>query len=202
VVGQSAGCGYALAIAALHPHRVTAVATGGGSVSFEPGEASWDQLSDVEKRGVSLIGVDDDEAERLLAAPDAQAMDNLDLDDVALEAVWRDALSPADQRTLDSGFAAILVATMRESLRQGQVGWARDNVVRMGTWPIAFGDISCPVTLWYGEQDTLPHESVAWLRQRLPQATAHVLPDRGHFVAFDEWPRVLLSLGLIASMGA
>jgi pimeloyl-ACP methyl ester carboxylesterase len=197
VVGQSAGCGYALAVAALHPRRITAAATGGGSVSFEPGEASWDLLSDAEKQGVSLIGIDDDEAERLLAAPDIPMVDALGLDDVALETFWRDVLSPADQRTLDSGFAAALfVATMRESLRQGQVGWARDNVVRMGTWPIAFGDISSPVTLWYGEQDTLPHESVAWLQQRLPHATAHVLPDRGHLVVFDEWPQVLRSLGL------
>ncbi len=196
VFGQSAGCGYALATAALNPDRVTAAATGGGSVSIEPGNPWWDLLSDGEKEGLLLIGVDDGEAERLLAAADAEMMDTLELDDVALEDFWRGILSPADQRTLDSGFDAILVASTRESLRQGQVGWARDNVVRMGTWPISFSDISCPVTLWYGEQDSLPHESVAWLQQRLPHATAHVMPNRGHFVAFDMWSDVLTELGL------
>jgi pimeloyl-ACP methyl ester carboxylesterase len=195
-VGQSAGCGYVLAIAALHPDRVTSVATTGGSLPYEPSNAWWEQLSEGEKVGIGLIGIDDEQARRLLAERDVEFMDVLELDDDGLAAFWRRTVSPADLRTLDAGFGWLLVATMRESLRQGQGGWARDNVVRMGPWHFAMDQIRCPVSVWYGDEDSYPEQRVAWLRERIPHAEARILLDRGHMVAFDEWHQVLESLGL------
>ena len=53
--GQSSGVGYALAIAATFPDRVTAVQPGGGGRPFEPGMTAWDALSDGEREGIQLV---------------------------------------------------------------------------------------------------------------------------------------------------
>jgi pimeloyl-ACP methyl ester carboxylesterase len=196
VVGQSSGAPYALATAALRPERLTAVATGGGAATFGPDVPWWDTLSDGEKQGVALIGVDDAEAERLLAEADEPSMASLDLDDRAFLSHWRGQFGPADQRYVDGPYGPRLAATVRESLRQGQAGWARDNLVRMGTWPFDPGRIRCRVTLWYGEQDNWA--AGKWVADRVPNAELHVLPDRGHLALFEEWDQVLddLAIGL------
>ena len=191
VIGQSSGSAYAWATAALHPDRVTAVATGGGDVPFEPGTSRWGRLSEAEQKGVSLIGTDDVEAERLLAQPDLPFMDLLKLSDGELELAWKNEVGSADKRTMANGFGAVIVKTMRESLRQGQVGWARDNVVRMGPWRFDHGAIKCPATQWYGEQEEQALENAAWVTARLPSVLTRIVPDRGHFVIFDDWDDVM-----------
>lgn len=198
VTGMSAGVGYALAIAALHPDRVTAVATAGGGAPFTPGTKAWESLSAGEQRGAALVDIDDDEAGRLLAEDDKRYLELLDLDDAGLEAAWRDLMVPADQRALDTkGWGQLFVASVRESLRQGQAGWARDNVVRIARWDFDVTGIRCPATFWLGEQDTpAALEGGEWLVTRLPHGLLRVLPDHGHLVAIERWDEVLDSLGV------
>lgn len=196
VVGQSSGAPYALAVASLRPDRLTAVATGGGAATFAPDLPWWDRLSDGEKQGVSLIGVADDKAERLLAEADLPSMEALDLDDAAFLAYWRSQFSPADQRYVDERFGPLLTKTVRESLRQGQAGWARDNIVRMGPWAFDPGRIHCPTTVWFGEQDTW--QAGKWVADQVADAELHVLPERGHLAIFEEWDQVLDDLGVEA----
>jgi len=194
VVGQSSGAPYALGVASLRPDRVTAVATGGGAATYAPELPWWEHLSDGEKQGVSLIGVDDGEAERLLAEADRPSMEALALDDAALLALLRSQFSPADQRYIDDRFGPPLTKAVRESLRQGQAGWARDNVVRVGRWTFDLGKIACRTTVWFGEEDTW--QAGKWVADQIATADLHVLPDRGHLVIFQEWDRVLDDLGL------
>ena len=196
VFGQSSGAGYALATAAAHPDRVTAVATGGGGGPFEPGTRRWEHLSEGEKRGVALVGIDDTEAERLLAEADKSIVYQLTLDDEEIAAAWFDAASPADKRVLTAGLGRLLVPTIRESLRQGQAGWARDNVVRMARWDFDLAAIRCRVTFWMGEEDGGNVEAAPWLVAGVPHAELRVLADQGHFVAFERWGDVLTSLGV------
>jgi pimeloyl-ACP methyl ester carboxylesterase len=197
VMGQSAGVGYALATAATHPDRVTAVATAGGGAPYEPGTKYWDSLSAGEQRGAALVGIDDDEAERLLAEEDKRYVELLDLDDAGLEAAWSDLMVPADQRALETnGWGQLFVASVRESLRQGQAGWARDNVVRIARWDFDVTAIRCPATFWLGEQDIPALEGGEWLAARIPHGTLRVLPDHGHMVAVERWDDVLDSLGV------
>jgi pimeloyl-ACP methyl ester carboxylesterase len=193
VIGQSAGAPYALAAAALYPDRVTAVATGGGPAPFHPESPWWANLSVGEQEGVRLLGIDDDRANDLLAHADLPAMDALALNDDGLLSFWFDLLGPADRRYLDARLGPRFVATVRESLRQGQTGWARDNVVWMGAWAFELADIRCQTTLWYGDEDHWqPGE---WVAARVPKAALRVLPDRGHLVMFEEWDQVLDDLG-------
>ena len=194
VVGQSAGAAYALAAGALRGERVSAVATGGAGAPFSPDEPWWAHLSDGERRGVLLIGTDDDDAERLLAEADLPYVQALDEDDEGLLAFWHAHLAPADRRYCDSGFGPYLVRSVRESLRRGQAGWARDNLVRMGPWAFDPATVSVPTTVWVGEQDYVP--ASAWVHALVPRSVLHVVVDRGHFVIFEEWDSVLDDLGL------
>jgi len=118
----------------------------------------------------------------------------LDLDDEALLSYWRGQFGLADQRYLDDRFGPLLVASVRESLRQGQAGWARDNVVRMGRWSFDPGQIRCPTAVWFGEEDNWP--AGKWVVDQVPKAELHVLPKRGHLVLFEDWDRVLDELGV------
>lgn len=194
--GSSSGVGFALAIAATFPDRVTAVATGGGGRPFEPGTTAWDALSEGEREGVQLVDTDDLEAERLLAEADRPTLDLLQLDDDGIVAAFAGMAGPADKRALDDGFGRVIAPTVRESLRQGQAGWARDNVVRMGPWHFDLGAIRCPTTIWLGVQDALNVEGGPWLGERIPHARVNILEDHGHFVIFELWDQVLDSLGV------
>jgi pimeloyl-ACP methyl ester carboxylesterase len=194
VVGQSAGAAYALAAGALRPDRVSAVVTGGAGAPFSPDEPWWAQLSEAEQRGVRLIGTDDDEAERLLAEADLPYVRILDEDDDGLLAFWHAHLAPADRRYCDSGFGPYLVRSVRESLRPGQAGWARDNLVRMGPWSFDPATVAVPTTVWVGEQDYVP--TSAWVHAVVPRSVLRVLADRGHFAILEEWDAVLDDLGL------
>ena len=194
VFGQSSGVPYALATAAELADRVSAVATAGGGMPFRPGTESWERLTEGEKQGVLLAGIDDVEAERLLAEADLPTVDQLGLSDDEIEAAWAASLPPPDQRVLRTGFGRLIGPTMRECLRQGQVGWARDNLVRMPHWEFDLGAIRCPATIWVGDQDTGNVEGARWLSHHVPGAVLRALPDQGHFVAFELWDDVLDSL--------
>jgi pimeloyl-ACP methyl ester carboxylesterase len=59
VFGQSAGGPYALACAALLDARVISVGVGGSGVPFVEGTTWHAALSEQEREGLSLVGIDD-----------------------------------------------------------------------------------------------------------------------------------------------
>ena len=127
----------------------------------------------------------------MLAEPDSVFVDVLSQDDDAVLALWRSISSPADESLLaDPEAAALVAATHRESLRQGQKGWARDNVLRMPRWDVDLAAVKAPTSLWYGEQDAVANGR--WLKGQIPHADLVVLADQGHFSAlFQGWGRVV-----------
>jgi pimeloyl-ACP methyl ester carboxylesterase len=201
VVGQSSGTGHALAVAAYLPQQVTAVATNGGGKPFEPGTPDWERLSEGEQRGVLLVGVDDAEAERLLSEPDQESINpQLAMTDDQIEEFWMSHSPAADQRVLrameEAGFGHLLPQTIREAVRHGYAGWARDNVVRMPRWDSDLSAIRCPATFWIGDQDKGNVAGAKWLKQQVPHGELRLLPDHGHFLAFELWDEVLDSVGV------
>lgn len=196
VFGQSSGVPYALATAVFLPDRVTAVATGGGMMPFFPGSAGFASLSEGEQRGVTLAGVDDAEAQRLLAEADLPTVQQLTLTDEEIEAAWVPHLSPADQRVFAAGFGRLIGPTMREALHQGQIGWARDNLVRMPRWDLDLHAVGVPATIWIGDEDASNVEGARWLGSEVPGAALRELPDHGHFIGLELWDEVLDSLGV------
>lgn len=197
VVGQSSGCGHAFATAVHAPDRVSAVAVGGGSVPYLPGTGRWELLHDEDRAGLALVGVDDAEAERLLAVHDEEFLRvALAMGDDELAASWSDWLEPDDRRVLAAGLDRQLVAGTRECARQGMAGWGRDNVVRMPAWPFRLRALRCPAVAWYGAGETVAAESAAWLREQEDRIEVRWVEGAAHLVMFERWDEVLDSLGL------
>jgi pimeloyl-ACP methyl ester carboxylesterase len=193
VLGFSAGSAAAVATAALHPDRVTALGISGGAAPFPDIPEELASLSDAERRALDMVATDEEEAERLLAAPDRAFLEVLGGPDEAVIDLWRSVLGPADRELLDDPrFAAFFATTHRESLRQGQRGWARDNVVRMPRWPIDTSRIEAPSWFWYGEQDAVG--SGTWLKSRIAHGELVVRPEMGHFVVFQDWDLIVRTL--------
>ena len=187
VLGFSSGSAAAVTTASLHADRVTAVGIVGGAAPFPEVPEELEKLSDQERQAIALVQRDEDEAERLLAEPDRVFVDVLSNDDNAVRGLWRSISPPADVSLLgDAEFASLLVATHRESLRQGQRGWARDNVVRMPRWAVDVSQVKAPAWFWYGEQDAVANG--AWLKKRLPHGELVVLSGEGHLSAlYRHW---------------
>jgi pimeloyl-ACP methyl ester carboxylesterase len=194
VLGFSAGAAAAAVTAALYPGHVTALGVVGGHAPFPEVPEALAELSDSERRALELVTEDENEAERLLAEPDRVFVDVLTQGAAAIKALWC-AVSPAADRRLfdDPAFAHVVLMTHRESLRQGQRGWARDNVVRMPRWNVDLAMVTAPSWFWYGEEDTVAHG--AWLKSQIPHADLRVLRDHGHFsVLHHDWPAIVSTL--------
>jgi pimeloyl-ACP methyl ester carboxylesterase len=79
-------------------------------------------------------------------------------------------------------FATHYRQALSEGFAQGASGYARDLTLAMSPWPVALGEITVPVQLWYGAKDTSPVHSPdlgAGLAIRLPQVSRTVFDEDG-----------------------
>ena len=182
VFGHSAGSRFALAGAAALGDRVRCVgcASGAGPIREVPG--AFDELDAADRAAYELLPDNPAAAARVYEAayePLATMITEGNDDDV-VEA-FRSMLSPADLALLeDPPICADAVANARESIRQGVVGMAWDAVSWLVPWSFSANDVTCPVQLWYGSQDTTPVAHGEWLSDHLPQASLTVWPGEGH----------------------
>jgi pimeloyl-ACP methyl ester carboxylesterase len=195
VVGQSGGGPFAVALAAELGDRITAlgVASGGGSFVNVPGAV--DALDDVDRRGLSLIGVDDQAAADAFAEGFAAMADLPAAGDDDIRAAMRELL-PTDAAAMDlPGVADGLVAIMREALRQGVEGCAWDNVAWLGPWRTDLSAVTQPTWLWYGTEDPLaPVAHGVWLSEQLPHAHLVVREGEGHLGIYPHWDEIVRAL--------
>ncbi len=146
-LGFSSGSAGAIATAALYSDRVSAVGIVGGAAPFPEVPDGLAQLSAEERHALDLVDRDEDEAERLLAEPDRVFAEVLLQRDTDVVELWRSSSGAADAALLaDPDVAALITASHRESLRQGQQGWARDNVVWMPRWSVDLAAVTAPAT--------------------------------------------------------
>ena len=104
-----------------------------------------------------------------------------DGDDDDVVAAFESMLSPEDLTLLaDPRLRAEAVVNARESIRQGVEGMAWDAVSWLVPWFFAAADVTCPVQLWYGSDDTTPVAHGEWLADHLPRARLTVWPGEGH----------------------
>jgi pimeloyl-ACP methyl ester carboxylesterase len=100
----------------------------------------------------------------------------------------------------DNRLASSFGQTMKESLRQGtsSAGW--DNVAWVGPWEVDPTTISCPVLLWYGEEDKLsPPAHGVWLRDNLPNAELVLRSGEGHLGFVEHTAEMLTALTAVSS---
>ena len=107
-----------------------------------------------------------------------------------------DALFGTDAAVLDDPMLRHhLFVTMTEGLRQAFSGVGWDNVSWVGPWDIDLEAVTCPVHLWYGEDDrSLPIAHAAWLAGHLRHTNLVVRPGEGHLGAMRHWQQMLRTL--------
>ena len=195
VLGQSGGGPFALACAAELGDRVTAVGVASGLGSFLAVPGAVDELEEVDRQGLALIGTDDEAAARRFADGFEPMAGLPRADDDTIRSAMRQML-PSDGDALAlPGVADGLVAVMREALRQGTDGCAWDNVAWLGSWAIDLSAVTQPTWLWYGTEDPLaPVAHGQWLSEQLPHAQLVLRPGEGHLGIYTHWDEIATTL--------
>jgi pimeloyl-ACP methyl ester carboxylesterase len=168
VVGWSAGGPHALAVAAVAPERVTRVALVGSMPTPE---------------GVRELPRDVQNVMRLARfSPRIAAR--------GLEAWGRRPTPPTGDGSTDEAYARGRV----ESFRDGGLWLARELAYLGRPWGFGLAEVRAPVTLWWGERDTVCPPSIGRdYEQRLPNATLRMV-DGTHQLLFSHWREILLDV--------
>jgi pimeloyl-ACP methyl ester carboxylesterase len=165
VVGWSAGGPHALAVAAALPERVTRVAV----VAGMPRPQGLGAMPRDTQQVIRLARV----SPRIAARPLAR---------------WgRRPVATTGDPDCDRAYAAGRV----ESFRDGARWLALELALLSRPWGFDLGAVRAPVTLWYGERDTVTPASIGRDFERaLPNATLRVV-DGGHQLLFSRWREIL-----------
>lgn len=176
VAGWSAGAPYALACAAVMPHRVRAVATLAGMAPLESAHHIWELglLADQvlipvarwsPRAAAALLWLSRRAPNRYLA--------------------WeiRRTAGSRDRTALHGQPLEWVIAALRESTIGGVRGTAEDYRRFGSDWGFDLDSVRQPVTLWQGEQDTLlPMTHARRLATALPNSTFRVVASSGHYL--------------------
>jgi pimeloyl-ACP methyl ester carboxylesterase len=188
VVGGSGGAPHALACGALLADRVVRV---GALVTPAPPADDFDffeGLADlnVKEFKAALEGTDAIEA---FLQPYVEGI-RADVDGVIDEMLTE--LPEIDrERASQPAHRAIMRESWIESVRQGQRGWADDDLAFAKPWGFALEDVTADTRVWQGEFDVLtPRPHGEYVASRLPNARFELLEGGGHFLD-PEWAVVL-----------
>jgi len=90
---------------------------------------------------------------------------------------------------------AFVKEDVAEAFRQGTRGAVRDIILLARQWGFRLQDISVPVQLWHGEQDTtVPVQIGHTLAAALPHCQSHFVANAGHFLIIQCWRDILTHL--------
>jgi pimeloyl-ACP methyl ester carboxylesterase len=210
--GMSGGGPFSLATAAVAPDRITVVgvASGVGPLMEVPG--SDDLLDDADRAAHALLPGDPVAAAAMFAQSFGPMIEGLFADDADESEGTSDSgdqgdgkdgfeppFSPRDKEILaDPSFGPLFNASLREGLRNGAAGCGWDNVAWVGPWDIDLAAITCPVNLWYGEEDHGPARPALgqWLHEHLLTSELTLRPGEGHFGFFDHFVEMLDALAV------
>lgn len=89
---------------------------------------------------------------------------------------------PVDRAALDGGeIAEHLAASFRAAGRQGIVGWRDDDLTMIRPWGFDLGQITVPVAVWQGTEDTMvPFAHAEWLATHVKGARPQLVEGEGH----------------------
>ncbi len=102
---------------------------------------------------------------------------------------------PACDRAVIARIAEPYAAMRREAFRQGPAALAHELALVARPWGVRLEDIRVPVHLWHGERDvSTPVAMGRYLAATIPGCRARIVPDAGHFLAYDRWEEILTAL--------
>ena len=179
VLGMSVGSAYAVACAARHPDRVTAL----GLVATQPpGERTETVAALVEEFRPEFL------AWRGSVGPD-------DPDDESLAQRWIQMLPPGDASLVAALGPAAVAASVREALASPE-GYLRDAALLWRPWAHGPAEVRCPVRAWFGEDDERSGvDAAAGLLAGFADLEVVVRPRTSHLATLvAHWPEVLTTL--------
>lgn len=182
IVGVSAGCPYALSCAARVPDRVSAVSilAGFGPVSS----------LDVGGRLPYLFGRTVPPLFEYLLARRA-ALGRTDPDRY-LESKAAD-VSEADVPSWTGETGYVVLESTVEGARNGVEGYLTEGKLLASAWPFDLADVAIPVSLYYGDSDTLtPPPMRDALAAGIPDADLTVESGLAHLSVMEEHGRTVL----------
>lgn len=181
--GASGGGPHALATAALLPDRVAGVLSIAGVAPYDAD--GLDFLAgmgedNLEEFGLALAG---EAALRPFAEEHAAVLRHADPAGIVEQ--LGSILPEVDRQAISGEHGTILgedlAAGFAEALRLGTDGWVDDDLAFTVPWGFDLADVTVPSFVWQGGVDLMvPAAHGAWLAERLPRVTAHLLPDQGH----------------------
>jgi pimeloyl-ACP methyl ester carboxylesterase len=180
VLGASGGGPFALALAAVAPHRVAHVAVHAGPGSFA--DVMPEILGEDDHRALALVADGDVDGAMQLegALADADFGKLRDLSDADFSAALA-GMAPPGESWLDRH--PVAKAAFQADFRRAITpidGSVRDNLCWLGAWDVDLGAVALQVRLVYGESDGMsPVAHAEWLQDRLPHSELHVVPG-GH----------------------
>ena len=188
VISFSGGGPHALALAARHPDRVSAVAVMVGAAPLAPEEREL--LVGVNRLGLEAAEQGWDALHKYLEQV-AQRI----LSEGGVRGLLDDA--PAQDREVmaDPAWQRIDRANTIEALRQGAEGWADETLAIIGAWDFHPIDVRTSVTWWHGANDAnAPLSAAGRVVAEIPEARLHVWHDEGHFAAIRHEPEAIQDL--------
>jgi pimeloyl-ACP methyl ester carboxylesterase len=188
VMGGSGGGPHALAIAARHPERVTAVSVIVGASRLEPDEVG--RLVGVNAAGYAAAEVGWEPVHRL----GVELRERL-LGDEGIAGVLSDA--PPHDRALmqDPAWLRMVRAGNAEALRQGADGWTDEVMALHRDWDFELESVQATVTWWHGDDDmNAPLSAAQRTAARLRRVDLRVWHGQGHLAALEHEREILEEL--------
>jgi pimeloyl-ACP methyl ester carboxylesterase len=177
VAGGSGGGPHALAIAARHPERISAVTVVVGAAPLLPEESSRlvginaDGYAAAEKGWQPLYELCVKIRERLLGAE-------------GMQGVLRDAPARDREVMADPAWARINRMDTVEALRPGAEGWADESLALHRDWDFDLGAVRSSVTWWHGDDDmNAPLSAAQRAAARLRNVNMRIWHSEGHFAS-------------------
>lgn len=199
VLGMSLGGPYALACAARHPGRVTAVGVvAAPAMTLGPPWHRDDLTPDRQAFFAQLSACTVDEGMELMRPEFEEFVATVaadDPDDAAVADRWNRGLNPLDLALLSALPSDEVAASAREALA-GTHGYLRDAAITFRQWDFQPDDVRCPTWLWYGGHDSnAPARNGRWFADRVPGATLVVREDTAHLGTLHRhWDDILPTL--------
>ena len=187
VISFSGGGPHALAFAARHPARISAMTVMVGAGPLTPDERA--QLVAVNRAGLEAAEQGWDALHDHLEKMRRRVLSG---------GTWSllDDAPAGDQEIMaDPSWQRVDRANTVEALRQGAEGWADETLALTGEWDFEPVDVQTSVTWWHGADDANVALSAAErVLAQLPNARLHVWHNEGHFGAIRHEPEALEEL--------
>jgi pimeloyl-ACP methyl ester carboxylesterase len=177
VMGTSGGGPHALAIAARHPDRVSAVSVVVGHAPLV--EAEVDRLVGVNAEGYAAF-----QKGRQALYDDLVRVREQLLGQAGMQGVLHDA-PPSDRAIMESPtWQRLTRETLAEALCQGADGWTDETLALDGIWDFDPRDVKTTVTWWHSDDDkNAPLSAARRIASQLKSVKMHIWHGEGHLAS-------------------